>query len=122
MADDNLAGKAGDFLKKVLTVGVGAVFLTEESLKALVGELKLPKELLVGLIESANKTRREFLQNMSEDVMNKIVSKVNVPDLLTEFLHQNEIDVHVRLRFKPRRKSASKNGRTEHEHSEEKTD
>ena len=103
MADD-LATKASDFLKKVVTAGVGAVFLTEESLKSLVGELKLPKELLVSLIESANKTRREFLQNMSQDVMNRIVSKVNVRDVMNEFLHQNEIDLHVRLRFRPRKK------------------
>jgi hypothetical protein len=104
MADD-LASKASDFLKKVVTAGVGAVFLTEEGLKALMGELKLPKELLVSLLKSANDTRREFLQNMSQDVMNKIVSKVNVEEVLSEFLRKNEVDLQIRVRFSARDKT-----------------
>ena len=106
MAED-LTSKASDFLKKVLTAGVGAVFLTEESVKALVSEFKLPKEIVVSLIESANRTRREFLQNMSEDVMNRIITKVNVQELLEEFLRKNEVDLHVRIRFKPRKGRSS---------------
>ena len=49
-----------DLMKKMLTVGVGTLFLTEESLRGLVSEIKLPKELLGGVLESANKTRKEF--------------------------------------------------------------
>ena len=46
-------GKAMDFAKKLLTVGMGTAFLTEEALRALVTEFKIPKELIGGLLESA---------------------------------------------------------------------
>jgi len=102
---DDLASKASDLVKKVLTVGVGAVFLTEESLRTLVSEFKLPKELLVQLLESANKTRQTFFQGMSEDVIHRVMDKVNVPDLIRELLEKNEIDLNIKVRFSPKKKT-----------------
>src|SRR5690606_9989416 len=70
MADrEDLQSKAADLVKKVLTVGVGAIFLTEESVRALVSEFKLPKELLTGILSTANKTRHEFLSKLSTDIL-----------------------------------------------------
>ena len=70
MAED-FQSKATDLMKKILTAGVGAVFLTEESLRSLMAEFKLPKEVLVGVLEVANKTRKEFVQNISQDMLDR---------------------------------------------------
>jgi hypothetical protein len=103
MADD-LQSKAAEVMKKVLTVGVGAIFLTEESLRGLVGDLKVPKELLGGILESASKTKNEFLQNLSKDVMSRVSDKIDPRALLDEFFARNEIDVHMKISFKPKAK------------------
>lgn len=98
-------------MKKVLTVGVGAIFLTEESLRALVSEWKLPKEVIGAIVDSAAKTKNEFMQTMSQDVFGKIVDKVDPLALLTEFLTRNEVELHVKIGIKPR-----PHGTGKHEH------
>jgi len=104
--DDNLQGKATDFVKKVLTVGMGTLFLTEESLRGMVSEFKLPKELLAGILESANKTRKEFLGNLSQDLMSRVSEKMDARALIDEILEKNEIEVNMKISFKPKKDGA----------------
>lgn len=99
---EDLGSKASELFRKALTAGIGAVFLTEESLRSLVTEFKLPKEILAQILDSANKTRRDFFQNLSQDVISRVVDKVNVKDLVTEFLSQNDVELKVQVRFVPR--------------------
>ncbi len=98
--DDNIQSKATDFVKKILTVGMGTLFLTEESLKNMVSEFKLPKELLGGILESANKTRKEFLGSLSQDLMNRVSEKMDVRALVDEILEKNEIEINMKISFK----------------------
>ena len=97
-----LGGKAFDLLKKAITVGVGAAFLTEEGLRALVSELKLPKELIQGLLQNANASKNEFLQKLASDVIDRVQNRVDVPKLMGEFLERNEVELKVRIRVKPK--------------------
>ena len=97
--------KATDLMKKVLTVGVGAIFLTEESLRGVVSEIKLPKELIKGLLESAGKTRREFLQNLSSEMIDRVMDKVDPTALVEEFLQKNEVDLNIKVSFSPKKKN-----------------
>ena len=93
-------------MKKVLTVGVGAIFLTEESLRGLVSEFKLPKELLTAILESANKTKSEFLRGMSNEIISRVMEKVDVRELLQEMITQNDIHLEVTVQLKPKKKHA----------------
>src|SRR6478672_7515706 len=104
MAGDDLKSKSADLMKKVLTVGVGAVFLTEESLRAMVSEWKLPKEVISAILESSRKTKSEFLQSISQDVFAKVVDKVDPIALLQEFITRNEIELHIKVGIKPKKK------------------
>ena len=45
-----------DIAKKVFAVGIGAAFLTEESIRNALGEFKLPKEIL-------NTLRNDIIEN-----------------------------------------------------------
>lgn len=105
MADD-LQSKAAEMMKKVLTVGVGTIFLTEESLRGMIGDLKVPKELLGGILDSAAKTKDEFLKNLSKDIMTKITDKMdpkmNLMTFVEEFFSRNDLDLHVKVSFKPK--------------------
>ncbi len=100
---DKAAGKAIDLIKKAITVGVGAAFLTEESLRGLVSELKLPKELIHGLLSNANQSKNEFLQKLSSDVLERIQSRVDLPALVQEVLEKNEVELSVRIKFHPKK-------------------
>lgn len=98
-----LGSKAGDILKKAITVGIGAAFLTEESIRALVGELKLPKELVTNLLHQANSTRSEFLGKFSQEIMEKIQSKIDPVELVTEILRKNDIELTVKIKVNPKK-------------------
>ncbi len=98
-----LGSKAGDLLKKAITVGIGAAFLTEESIRSLVGELKLPKELVTNLLQQANSTRSEFLGKFSQEILEKIQSKIDPVELVTEVLRKNDIELTIKIKVHPKK-------------------
>lgn len=101
MAED-IQTKAAELVKKVLTVGIGAIFLTEESLRNLASDFKLPKELLTGILASAGKTKTEFFGKLSTDVLDRLSSKVDPRALVEEILARNEIELNIKINFKPK--------------------
>jgi hypothetical protein len=105
-AGDDLQSKAAELVKKVLTVGVGAAFLTEESLRGMVNELKLPKELIGGLLDSAGKTKNEFFQKLSSEIIERVSSRLDPQALVSEFLQKNEVEFTVKVNVKPKGKAA----------------
>jgi hypothetical protein len=108
MVADDLKSTAADMMRKVLTVGVGTLFLTEEALKGLIGELKVPKELLGGILSSANRTKNEFLQQIAHEVMGRLKDNIDPKALVEEILARNEIEFNVRVSFKPKSADSSK--------------
>ena len=101
---EDFQSKASDLVRKILTVGVGAVFLTEESLRSLVSEFKLPKELLTGLLETAGKTKNEFLQKIGTDVVNRVTERVDPKALVEEILTTHDIHLEMKIRLDRREK------------------
>lgn len=101
-----VGGKAFDFAKKLLTVGIGTAFLTEEALKALVTEFKIPKEMIGGILDSAKTIRKEFIQSFSSEMMSKISEKVDpatvASQVLTDLLKNNEITFEIKVKMKER--------------------
>jgi hypothetical protein len=81
---DSKEGKATTILtetmKKVFTAGVSAAFMTEESVRAYLSELKLPKEILNILLQSAAKSKEEI----QSKVTNEIVSIIQKIDFVKE--------------------------------------
>ena len=104
--ESKLAGKAGDLLKKAITVGLGAAFLTEESIRAVVGEMKLPKELVANLLYQANSTRSEFLGKFSQEVLERIQSRIDPVELITEVLRKNDFELTIKIKVKPKSESS----------------
>lgn len=98
-----MARDPSQFVKKALTLGVGAVFLTEESLRALIGDLKVSKEMLSGVLDAANKTKTEFLKNIAGDIRERVIEKIDPQAFLQEFLSRNDLEFHIRLSVKPKK-------------------
>ncbi|NDC33996.1 MAG: histidine--tRNA ligase [Synechococcaceae bacterium WB9_2_112] len=61
-----------------------------QSLRGMVSEFKLPKELLGGILESANKTRREFLGNLSQELISRVSEKIDSRELVKEILDKKK--------------------------------
>lgn len=119
MAVEDLKNQASEVVKKVLTVGVGAIFLTEEGVRKLVSDFKLPKELMTGVLDSAKKTRAEFLDRFSQDVMKKLGDKMDLKELLQEMLRENEINVEMKFSFKDKLKNKDKDKKKDNDEDSE---
>lgn len=65
-------GKGGlplvDVAKKLFAVGVGAAFMTEESIRGYLSDIKLPKDVLQFILSSANKGKEELVQRVGKEI------------------------------------------------------
>jgi hypothetical protein len=57
-----------ELVRKVAVAGLGAVFMTEEGLRSLAGQLKLPKEVLSTVLGQAERTKEEIGRVLSEEI------------------------------------------------------
>ena len=86
--------------KKLMTVGVGTFFLTEEALRSLVTEFKFPKEIMGTVLDGAKSVRKEFMQNVVNEMMAKVSDKMNPADVIAEFLKNNEVTFEIKVKVK----------------------
>jgi hypothetical protein len=47
--------KWGEMLKRVVSVGIGAAFMTEESVRSALGGINLPKEVISSILQGAGR-------------------------------------------------------------------
>ncbi|MGE3611703.1 MAG: hypothetical protein AB7I27_19085 [Bacteriovoracaceae bacterium] len=106
--EDNRDGKIGDLLKKVLTTGVTAAFMTEESVRALLKD-GIPKDIVGSLVENAKNTKTEFIAS----VKNELKTYLNKIDLSKEFdkiAEKYDFEVKATISLKKKKKGKGEEG------------
>ena len=96
--------------KKLMTAGVGTFFLTEEALRTLVSEFKLPKEIVSGILDGAKGVRKEFMQNVVSEMMGKIQDKVDPAVMVADFFKRNEVSLEIKIKVKDKSDSPPSQG------------
>jgi hypothetical protein len=61
-------GFLSEFVRKMAVAGLGALFMTEEGIRNLSGQLKLPKEALQFILAQAEKTKDDVSRVVTEEV------------------------------------------------------
>lgn len=102
---DATRGPIVELMRKVAFAGLGALFMTEEGIRSLAGQLKLPKEALGFVLSQAERTKDEVGRVLSEEVRRFLRSD----KLREEFVQllsgmRVEVTAHVRLVPDPERK------------------
>jgi hypothetical protein len=67
-AREGRAGFVPEFVRKVAVAGLGALFMTEDGIRSLSGQLKLPKEVLGLVLSQAEKTKGDIGRVVSEEL------------------------------------------------------
>ncbi len=98
--DGSLRGRATDFMRKALVAGVGALFLTEEGIRNLVGELKLPKELIGALLAQADRTKQDLVRILGEELRHFFESAQLHEEILKLLTHVT-IEVKTEIKLHP---------------------
>ncbi len=94
----------GETLKKVFATGVSAAFMTEENIRSYLGELKLPKEVLNLLIQSASKSKDEITQRVSKEVV-QIFQKIDWVKEFSKFAENHKFKITAEIEIS-KKKSA----------------
>lgn len=91
-----VGGKAKDVIKKLFMVGTAAAFMTEESVRNYLSELKLPKEVLNSLIQGANKSKEELLKRVSKEIIT-IIRKINFVKEASYFIENHKFKINAEI-------------------------
>ena len=97
-------GKLGDLLKKVLTTGVTAAFMTEETVRALLKDAPLPKDIVGGLVENAKNTKTEFVAGVKNELktyLDKIDLTKEIDKILAKYDFEIKATISVKKKPKP---------------------
>ena len=99
---DNGSKKGGiqDIMKKALSAGIGALFLTEESLRSYVADSKLPRDIAKSVIQSTNTAKEQFFQYLTKEV-SQLIRKADLQKVVTGFLANHTFEIEARVRFRP---------------------
>ena len=92
-------GILGDVMKKALFATLGAVFMTEESVRSYVSEAKLPKDIRNYIIQNTGQAKEQFFGYLAKEV-SQLVRKSDLPKALKGFLSDHTIEVEAKIRFK----------------------
>jgi polyhydroxyalkanoate synthesis regulator phasin len=88
-----------DIIKKVVSVGVGAAFMTEESVKKILEDLPLPKDIISGLVQNAKGAKEDFTNGVREELRSHL-SKLDASKVISDVLDKYDVEVEAKFKFK----------------------
>lgn len=86
----------GEGLKRLVTAGIGAAFMTEESIRGYLGELKLPKEVLNIVLQSAAKSKDDLVNRISNETI-KMISKIDFVKEASRFVEEHKFKISAEV-------------------------
>jgi len=102
-------GFVPEFVRRVAIAGLGALFMTEEGIRNLAGQLKLPKEMLGYILSQAEKTKDDLGRVVSEE-LRRFLQSEKLRDELVRLIAGMTLEVKAELRLKPTVKDADEKG------------
>lgn len=104
-ADDNVEearrlGGLQDMLRKAMVAGIGAVFMTEEGIRQMLKDMKLPKEVIGFILGQAERSKDELMRVISEE-LRRFFQSAQLRQELIKLLSQMTIEVKAEVRLKP---------------------
>jgi hypothetical protein len=104
MSDGDKDGKVEGILKKVLTTGVTAAFMTEETVRAVLKDLPLPKEIVGGLVENAKNTKTEFVAGVKNE-LKMYLDKIDLAKEFDKIAEKYDFEVKATISLKKKKKN-----------------
>lgn len=104
MSDGEKDGKVEGILKKVLTTGVTAAFMTEETVRAVLKDLPLPKEIVGGLVENAKNTKTEFVAGVKNE-LKSYLDKIDLSKEIDKIAEKYDFEVKATISLKKKKKA-----------------
>src|SRR5215470_7660410 len=92
-------------VKKLFSVGLGAAFMTEESIRNYLSDLKLPKEVLQFILQGANKGKEELVQRVGKEI-GALISHIDIVKEVGKFAESHKFKIVAEIEVTPRSKES----------------
>lgn len=106
--DDDASGNAGsrwaEAAKEVAATGLAALFMTEDTVRSLLREKKLPKELVGQLLDGVSKKKDDLFKGISAE-FGKVLSRIDLVKEFEKLLETHDVHVEAKIAFSKRKKS-----------------
>ncbi len=99
--EDQKESILGDTIKKVVSIGVGAAFMTEEAVKGLLSDLPLPKDIINGLLQNAKTAKADFAKSVREEVRSHL-DKMDIRILADHLIANYDMKIDATFKFTPK--------------------
>ncbi len=96
-----------DTMKKIFSVGVGAAFMTEESIRSYLSDLKLPKEVLQLILNGANKGKEELVQRVGKEI-GGLISHIDLVKEVSRFAETHKFKISAEIEVTPKKANEEK--------------
>ena len=106
MGDDDLRGRGDaskqsivpESIRKVLVTGVSALFMTEEGIRNMLSDMRLPKDAMGYLVQQTERTRRELFRVVSDEIKG-VLKKTDLTRELRRAMQGMKVQVRAEIRF-----------------------
>jgi hypothetical protein len=95
-----LEGLIPDLVRRTIYAGLGAVFTTEEGIRRIASDLKLPKDVANYLIQQASSSKDELFRIVAKELRGFLES-LNVSGELQKLLTSLSFEIRTEIRFIP---------------------
>jgi hypothetical protein len=99
--DDDARSGLPDITKKILSLGLGAYFLTEDAIRRAVKEAKIPREIGKSIAQNASKGKEELFGFVARE-LSSFLRQMDVQQELDRFARTHKIRATVEIEFLPR--------------------
>lgn len=93
-------GGVTDMFRKVMVAGLGAVFMTEEGIRTMVKDLKLPKDVVAYVVGQAERSKDELFRVIGEELRGFFQSPALRREL-AKLLSDVTVEVKAEIRLRP---------------------
>jgi hypothetical protein len=100
--DEQRSGFVTDFVRRMAAASLGAVVMSEEGIRKVAGQLKLPKEVLGLVLSQAEKTKEDIGRVVIEEVR-KFLQSDRMRDEFLKMIAGMTIEVRAEVKLVPDR-------------------
>lgn len=98
----SILGRVPDMVKSMIVLSLGGVFMAEETVRKLAGDLKLPRDTMNLVIHQAERSRKELIEAVAREV-GRALRAMELEKLIGRLGRDFEIEIDARLTLSPRR-------------------
>jgi hypothetical protein len=109
---DDDRGSTRDLTKKILTLGLGAYFLTEDTVRRYVKDAKIPRDIGKTITQNATKGKDELYGFVARE-LGSFLRQMDLQAELDRFVKSHKIRVNAEIEFLPRESGSGLEGEDE---------